>query len=91
MLKGVIAVLQPGQVFKLTSTGAQGTALCAYRYRIGGRDGKRVQPGGFASEVDARAALERALERPRRERGIGRTPTLGEFVQEYLASTTLRR
>jgi hypothetical protein len=34
---------------------------------------KRVQRGGFASEEDARAALERALERLRREGGIGRT------------------
>ena len=47
--------------------------------------GKRVQRGGFASEGDARAALERALERLRREGGIGRTVTLAEFVDEYLA------
>jgi integrase len=44
-----------------------------------------VQRGGFASEEDARAALERALERLRREGGTGRTVTLGEFVDEYLA------
>jgi integrase len=40
---------------------------------------------GFASEGDARAALERALERLRREGGIGRRVTLAEFVEEYLA------
>jgi hypothetical protein len=43
-----------------------------------------VQRGGFASEEDARAALARALERLRREGGIGTTLTLAEFVDEYL-------
>ena len=76
---------QQGQVFRLTSTGAQGTPLWAYRYRVGGRDGKRVQRGGFASEEDARAGLERALEKLRRESGVGRRLTLAEFVDEYLA------
>jgi hypothetical protein len=42
-------MLQQGQVFKLASTGVQGVPLWAYRYRIGGRDGKRVQRGGFAN------------------------------------------
>jgi hypothetical protein len=69
----VVAVLQQAQVFKLTSTGARGTPLWAYRYRVGGRDGRRVQRGGFASEEDARAALERTLEQLRREGGIGNT------------------
>jgi integrase len=55
------------------------------RYRIGGRGGKRVQRCGFASEEDARAALERALEMLRRRNGIGHMPTLAEFVDEYLA------
>ena len=76
---------QQGQVFRLTSTGADGTPLWAYRYRVGGRGGKRVQRGGFASEEDARAALERALEKRRREQGLARTLTLAEFVDEYLA------
>ena len=80
-----MGVLQQGQVFKLTSTDANGRPLWAYRYRVGGREGKRVQRGGFASEGDARAALERALERLRREGGIGRRVTLAEFVEEYLA------
>ena len=84
-LEGVVGVLQQGQVFKLTSTDANGRPLWAYRYRVGGREGKRVQRSGFASEGDARAALERALERLRREGGIGRRVTLAEFVEEYLA------
>jgi hypothetical protein len=77
--------LQQGRVFKLTSTSAYGTPLWAYRYRTGGRGAKRVQRGGFVSEEDARAALGRALEKLRREGGIGRTVTLAEFVDEYLA------
>jgi integrase len=78
-------MLQQGQVFKLTSTDAQGLPLWAYRYRIGGRDGQRVQRGGFACEEDARAALRRTLEKLRRRGIVGRMPTLAEFVDEYLA------
>jgi len=44
-----------------------------------------VQRGGFASERDASEALERALERVRRERGCGSALTLRELVDEYLA------
>jgi hypothetical protein len=44
-----------------------------------------VQRGGFRSEEHARAALERALEKLRRESGVGTRPTLAEFVDEYLA------
>jgi integrase len=44
-----------------------------------------VQQGDFRSEVDARAAAERALEKLRRESGVGRRLTLAEFVDEYLA------
>lgn len=51
----------------------------------GGRESKRVQRGGFRSEADAQAALERALEKLRRESGVGRRLTLAEFVDEYLA------
>jgi integrase len=54
------------------------------RYRAGGRGSRRVQRGGFRSEGDARAALQRALEKLRREGGIGRRLTLAEFVDEYL-------
>jgi hypothetical protein len=44
-----------------------------------------VQRGGFASERDASEALERALERVRRERNCGTALTLAELVDEYLA------
>lgn len=44
-----------------------------------------MQRGGFASENDARAALERALERLRRDKGVARTVTLAELVEQYLA------
>jgi hypothetical protein len=44
-----------------------------------------VERGGFASEQDASEALERALERLRRERGCGSALTLRELVNEYLA------
>jgi integrase len=44
-----------------------------------------VQRGGFASEQAALEALERALERLRREQGLVEAPTLGELVDVYLA------
>ena len=44
-----------------------------------------MERGGFASEQDASEALERALERLRRERGCGSALTLRELVNEYLA------
>ena len=78
-------MLQQGQVFALTTRGADGKRLWAYRYRAGGRESKRMQRGGFTSELDARAALERALEKLRRQRGVAGRPTLAEFVGEYLS------
>jgi integrase len=78
-------MLQQGQVFRLTSPGANGGALWAYRYRTAGRGSKRIQRGGFASERDAREALERALERLRRASGMACSVTLAELVDEYLA------
>src|SRR6187551_1131663 len=75
---------QHGQVFPLAGEGRDGTRW-AYRYRVGGRGSKRVQRGGFASEQAAVEALERALERLRREQGLIETPTLREFVDVYLA------
>ena len=69
---------------RTNSTRADGERLWAYRYRTGGRDSKRVQRGGFASEQDARDALERELERLRRERRITRRLTLSELVETYL-------
>src|SRR5437764_6472805 len=76
-------MLQQGQVFKLR--GGHGRGVWAFRYGLGGRGSRRVQRGGFASERDASEALERALERLRRERGCGSALTLGELVDEYLA------
>ena len=70
---------QQGQVFPLTS-GRAGATRWAYRYRTGGRGSRRVQRGGFVTEQAAVEALERALERLRRERGLVETPTLAEFV-----------
>ncbi len=77
-------MLQQGQVFKHRSDN-DANSLWAYRYRVGGRGSRRVQRGGFVSERDASEALERALERVRRERGCGTTLTLTELVDEYLA------
>src|SRR5918995_1899672 len=78
-------MVQHGQVFQLTRCGRGGERLWAYRYRTGGRDSRRVQRGGFASEQDAGDALERELERLRRERRISRSLTLAELVETYLA------
>jgi integrase len=75
---------QRGQLIRLKRRGRDGERLWAYRYRVGGRDSKRVQRGGFASERDAAEALERELERLRRERQVARSLTLGELVEAYL-------
>jgi hypothetical protein len=82
--KGVIVMLQQGQVFKL-GRDIDEKFLWAYGYRVGGRGSRRVQRGGFVSERDASEALERALERVRRARGCGTALTLAELVDEYLA------
>jgi hypothetical protein len=76
---------QQGQLFRLKRAGREGEALWAYRYRVGGRDSRRVQRGGFASERDAAEALGRALERLRRERRFAGSLTLAELVEVYLA------
>lgn len=76
-------MVQQGQVFPLTTRGG-GETRWAYRYRTGGRGSRRVQRGGFATEQAAVEALERALERLRRERGLVETPTLAELVDVYL-------
>lgn len=78
-------MIQQGQVFKLKLNRGGGSALWAYRYRVAGRGSKRVQRGGFASERDAAEALERALERLRREQRVSRSLTVAELVDEYLA------
>lgn len=72
-------------MFELTTRGRDGGELWAYRFRVGGRGSKRIQRGGFASEQDAREALDRELERVRRERRISRSLTLSELVEVYLA------
>src|SRR5437763_8027592 len=77
-------MVQQGQTIELTRRGPDGERLWAYRHRIGGRGSKRVQRGGFASEQDARDALEREFERLRRERRITRRLTLSELVETYL-------
>jgi integrase len=51
---------------------------------MGGRGSKRVQRGGFASERVAAEALERELERLRREQRVSRSLTLTELVEAYL-------
>ena len=76
---------QQGQVFELQTMGADGRRLWAYRYRAGGRGSRRVQRGGFESEQAAVEALERALERLRREQGLVEAPRLSELVDVYLA------
>src|ERR671918_1096093 len=77
---------QQGQVLLLKRRSREGEPLWAYRYRVGGgRGSKRVQLGGFVSERDAAEALERELERLRRERRVSRSLTLAELVEVYLA------
>src|SRR5256886_11555427 len=73
-------MVQQGQVIELTRRGHDGERLWAYRYRTGGRDSRRVQRGGFASEEDARDAPERELGRLRREGRITRRLTPSEVV-----------
>ena len=77
--------MQQGQVFKLKKRAVDGGPVWAYRYRTGGPGSRRLQRGGFSSERDAAEALERALERLRRQNGVGSTLTLKELVVEYLA------
>jgi hypothetical protein len=84
----VIAMSQQGQLIRLKQTGRDGEPLWAYRYRVGGRDSRRVQRGGFGSERDAAEALARELERLRRERRLARTLTHAELVEVYLGGTT---
>jgi hypothetical protein len=75
---------QQGQLIQLKRTGQDGEPLWAYQYRTGGRDSRRVQRGGFASDRDAAEALERELERLRRERRVSRSLTLAQLVEVYL-------
>jgi integrase len=81
----MIAMAQQGQLIQLRRRSRDGQALWAFRYRVGGRGSKRVQRGGFLSERDAAEALERELERLRRERRVASSLTIGELVEAYLA------
>ncbi len=45
-------MVQQGQVFKLRTRSADGTAGWAYRYRLEGRGSARPQVGGFASRIE---------------------------------------
>jgi integrase len=76
---------QQGQLIRLKRRGQDGEPVWAYRYRVGGRGSKRVQRGGFVSERDAAEALERDLERLRREQRVARSLTVAELVEAYLA------
>ncbi len=76
---------QQGRVFELKRKNREGQPLWAYRYRLAGRGSRRLQRGGFAFEQDAAAALERELERLRRERRTPHSLTLSELVETYLA------
>jgi integrase len=75
---------QQGQLIRLKRTCRDGEPMWAYRYRAGGRESKRVQRAGFASERDAAEALERELERLRREQRVARSLTVAELVEAYL-------
>jgi hypothetical protein len=78
-------VIQQGQVFELTRTSREAEPLWAYRYRVGGRGSRRFQRGGFVSEQEAAAGLERERDRVRRERRTPRSLTLSELFDTYLA------
>jgi hypothetical protein len=78
-------VIQQGQVLQLKRCGRDGKPQWAYRYRAGGRDLWRVQRGGFVTEQDAIDALNRELDRVRREQRIPRSLTFAELADVYLA------
>jgi integrase len=84
-------VTQQGQVFEQRSRDAAGQPLWGYRNRLGGRDSRRVQIGGFPTRQAAQAALERALEQARRERGLVGPITLADLVASYLAQHDAER
>ena len=77
--------MQQGQIFELKRRAVDGSPVWAYRYRTGGPGSRRLQRGGFSCERDAAEALERALERLRRQKGVGSGLTLKELVDGCLA------
>jgi hypothetical protein len=81
-------MVQQGQVFELTTRGRDGERLWAYRFRVGGRGSNRIQRGGFASEQDAREALERG---PLRSAGSTLAePRFARFLQSPLPDSNRR-
>jgi hypothetical protein len=84
-------MLQRGQLFEAQSTSPDDKTLWAFRYLVGVCDSKRVQRGAFATERDAGEALERALERLRRDRGAARPLTLAELVLVFRLARVNRR
>jgi transposase InsO family protein len=72
--------MQQGQVLELKKRAVDGSPLWAYRYRTDIPSSRRLQRGGFSSERDAAEALERALERLRRQKGVGSTVTLHKLL-----------
>ena len=76
--------MQHGQILELKTTGPGGQRLWAYRYRLDGRDSRRIQRGGYATADDAREALEHALTATQRRKGRVRV-TLADLAVEYLA------
>jgi integrase len=76
--------MQHGQIFELKTTGPDGRRLWAYRYRIDGRDSRRIQRGGYLTADEARAALQQALTAAQRRKARIRV-TLADLAEEYLA------
>lgn len=81
---------QQGQLFRQQTTGTTRAPRWGYRYRIGGRGSRRVQRGGFTTEHDAAEALDRDLERLRRELRLSPV-TLAELVDGTSPSMTCNR
>ena len=84
-------MFQQGQVIRLRPRGSDGSTRWAYRDRVGGRGSQRVQRGGFKSEQAAIEALERSLERLRRERGLLEDRRCASLSRATSPSTTASR
>jgi hypothetical protein len=82
--KGVTSDVATGTGVRTDDVWSGWRAVVGVPCRGGGRGSRRIQQGGFASGQEAREALERALDRLRRERRVSRSVTLREFVDEYL-------
>ena len=77
--------MQQGQVFELRKRAVDGSPIWAYRYRTGGPGSRRCSGEVSPAIVTRAEALGRALERLRRQNGVGSTLTLKELGEEYLA------